>query len=79
MVLWLCVHLCHVAGGGYKWEGGCCQMMAPGGTMCEMKLGEGEIKKEAKKRKRGAFTQQTIPPPASWSQIVDDIDPRGAL
>lgn len=70
---------------GRRWlqvGGGCCQMMAPGGTMCEMKVGEDEIKKEAKKRRRGALTQQTVLPPpplASRSQIVGDIDPRGAL
>lgn len=49
--------------------GGCCQMMAPGGAMCEMKVGgewgEEEIKSYVKKRKIGAFTLQTgLPSPS---------------
>lgn len=63
-------------------------MMAPEGTMCELKVGgewgEEEIKKEAKERKRGAFTQQTgLPSPSSYPCIrpptVGDIDPGGAV
>lgn len=42
-------------------------MMAPGGAMCEMKVGgewgEEGIKSYVKKRKIGAFTQQTAPFP----------------
>lgn len=50
-------------------RGGCCQMMAPGGTMCEMKvgLGGGSGGEESRERRRGeeerSLTQQTAPPP----------------
>lgn len=57
--------------------GGCCQMMAPGGTMCEMKAGgewgEVEIKKEAKERKREEplhNKQASLPPPASCAHVL---------
>lgn len=47
-------------------------------------MGEEEIKKEAKERKRGAFTQQTgLPSPSSYPCIhpptVGNIDLRGAV
>lgn len=44
-------------------------MMAPGGAMCEMKVGgewgEEELKSDVKEKKIGAFTQQTALPSPS--------------
>lgn len=46
-----------------------------------MGVGEEEIKKDAKERKRGALhnKQSSLPPPASHSPTVGDIDPGGAV
>lgn len=46
-----------------------------------MGVGEEEIKKDAKERKRGALhnKQCSLPPPASHSPTVGDIDPGGAV
>lgn len=75
-------------------RGGCCQMMAPGGTMCEMKVGlggGGRGEEETRERRRGeeerSLTQQTAPPPPFPSlpsqsavlQLLVDIDPGGAV
>ena len=88
VVLWLCVHVCHVAGGGYVWGW---RVLSDDGSWRNhvwaesgRGVGEEEIKKEAKERKRGAFTQQTgLPSPSSYPCIhpptVGDIDPGGAV
>lgn len=88
VVLWLCAHVYHVAGGGYVWGWRVLSddvswrnhVWAESGRA----VGEEEIKKGAKERKRGALTQQTgLPSPSSYACIrpptVGDIDPGGAV
>lgn len=88
VVLWLCVHVCHVAGGGYVWGR---RVLSDDGSWRNhvwdesgRGVGEEEIKKDAKERKRAAFTQQTgLPAPSSQPctrpPTVGDIDPGGAV
>lgn len=56
--------------------GGCCQMMAPGGTMCELKVGgDWGRKKEARRKKKKREEplrnkQASLPPPGTGAYIL---------
>lgn len=71
-------------------RGGCCQMMAPGGTMCEMKVGcergrGGGGRNERKTRRRGREEPRTTNSPFPFAsqpavlQLLAHIDPGGAV
>lgn len=70
-------------------RGGCCQMMAPGGTMCEMKVGwergRGGGRNERKTTQRrgreepGTTNNPFLPSQPAVLQLLVDMDPGGAV